>query len=93
MNRALKKKLVQKAIRDVQKNQGNISELEKLLDMPNDQLDAIKSSKLVQMIDQIKQNCYFNDNVQERENGVVTEETVDGGEQTVGVGQAEEPKF
>ena len=45
------------------------------------------------MIDQIKQSCYLNNNVEERENGAVTEETVDGGEQTAGVGQAEEPKY
>lgn len=63
--------------------------------MPNDQLDAIKSSKLVQMIDQIKQSCYLNneENRENGENGEVTEETIDGGEQTAGLGQAEEPKF
>ena len=91
MNRALKKKLILKAKREISKKQGDISELEKLQELTDDKLDAIKSSKLVQMIDQIKLSSLkpLEDSLK---SPIFTERTFDGPQLNVGVNSVEEDK-
>ena len=58
MNRALKKKIIEKAKEEVRIKNGDTSQFEVMCGFTNDQLDCIKSSTLVKMIEDVKKKCF-----------------------------------